>query len=191
MKPRAGQGGFTYLGLLLAVALVGAGLAATGSVWSVHAQREREAELLFAGDQIRAAIKRYYEEVPQGQQHRFPQRLDDLLLDRRWPTVRRHLRRIYLDPVTGSDWVLVSAPGGGILGVHSRSDAAPLKRQGFGRFDTAFEDAARLSDWRFVYRVEAEADDSAATQPAAPGALPTVPLSALPQFRPGGTSSAR
>ncbi len=187
------QRGFTYVGLLLAVALLGAGLAATGSLWSIHAQREREAELLFAGDQIRAAIKRYYEEVPLGQQHRFPQRLDELLLDRRWPTVRRHLRRVYLDPMTGSDWVLVPAPGGGILGVHSRSTAAPLKRQGFGRLDTAFEDAAQLSDWRFVYRV-AEEDGAEATQPAmagTAGALPSVPLSALPQFRAGTPSSAR
>jgi type II secretory pathway pseudopilin PulG len=185
-----GQRGFTYLGLLLAVALLGAGLAATGSLWSVHAQREREAELLFAGDQIRAAIRRYYEDVPLGQQHRFPQRLDDLLLDRRWPTVRRHLRRIYLDPVTGGDWVLVPAPSGGILGVHSRSAAVPLKRQGFGRLDTAFEDAVTLSDWRFVYRV-AEEEGAEATQPAAPGGLPTVPLSALPQFSPASPSSAR
>jgi type II secretory pathway pseudopilin PulG len=190
VRRRGGQRGFTYLGLLLAVALLGAGLAATGSLWSVHAQREREAELLFAGDQIRAAIKRYYEEVPLGQQHRFPQRLDDLLLDKRWPTTQRHLRRIYLDPVTGGDWVLVPAPSGGILGVHSRSTAVPLKRQGFGRFDTAFEEAATLADWRFVYRV-AEEEGAEATQPAASGALPTVPLSALPQFRPAGPSSAR
>lgn len=185
------QGGFTYIGLLLSVAIMGAGLAAAGSVWSVHAQREREAELLFAGDQIRQAIKRYYEDVPQGQQHRFPQRLDDLLLDKRWPGTQRHLRRIYLDPMTGStDWALVPAPGGGILGVHSRSTAAPLKRQGFGRLDTAFEDATTLADWRFVYRV-AEEDGADATQPAAAGALPTVPLSALPQFSPGGASNAR
>jgi type II secretory pathway pseudopilin PulG len=184
------QRGFTYLGLLLAVALLGSGLAATGSLWSVHAQREREAELLFAGDQIRQAVKRYYEDVPLGQRHRFPQRLDDLLLDRRWPTVRRHLRRIYLDPVTGADWVLVPAPGGGILGVHSRSTAIPLKRQGFGRLDEAFEDAATLADWRFVYRV-AEEDATAAPQAAAPGASPAMPLSALPQFSPGAGSSAR
>ena len=191
VRRRSAQRGFTYIGLLLAVALMGAALAATGSVWSVHAQREREADLLYAGDQIRAAIKRYYEEVPHGQQHRFPQRLEDLLLDRRWPTVQRHLRRLYLDPMTGSaDWALVPAPGGGILGVHSRSTAAPLKRQGFGRLDTAFEDAATLADWRFVYRV-AEEEGAEATQPAAPGALPTVPLSALPQFRTGAPSNAR
>ena len=191
MRGRSAQRGFTYVGLLFAVALMGAGLAAAGSVWSVHAQREREADLLYAGDQIRAAIKRYYEEVPQGQQHRFPQRLEDLLLDRRWPTVQRHLRRIYQDPMTGStDWALVPAPGGGILGVHSRSTAVPLKRQGFGRLDTAFEDAGTVADWRFVYRV-VEEDGAEATQPAAPGTLPTVPLSALPQFSPGTASNAR
>lgn len=180
------QRGFTYVGLLLAVALLGTALAAAGSVWSLHEQREREAELLFAGAQIRQAITRYYEDVPQGQQHRFPQRLDDLLQDRRWPTLRRHLRRLYLDPMTGSaDWGLVPAPGGGILGVYSRSASAPLKRHGFGRLDAGFEDAVALSDWRFVYRVpEPEEGAAEATQPA-------VPLSALPQFRPGAASSTK
>lgn len=185
-----GQGGFTYLGLLLAVALLGAGLAATGSLWSAQAQRERESELLFAGDQIRQAIKRYYEEAPLGQPNRFPQRLDDLLLDRRWPTLRRHLRRVYLDPATGADWALVPAPGGGILGVHSRSTAVPFRRTGFGRLDAGFEDAATLADWRFVYRV-AEPEGTAAMQPPAPGASPAVPLSALPQFVPGPASRLR
>ncbi|HVR50605.1 MAG TPA: type II secretion system protein [Pseudorhodoferax sp.] len=188
---RRSQRGFSYVGLLLSVALLGAGLAAAGSVWRVQLQREREADLLYAGAQIRQAIRQYYEGVPLGQPHRFPQRLEDLLLDRRWPTVRRHLRRLYLDPMTGStDWALLRAPDGGILGVHSRSGAAPLKRQGFGRLDTDFEDAAALSDWRFVYRLYDE-DDASATQPAPAGALPTVPLSALPQFRTGGASNAR
>lgn len=189
------QRGFTYLGLLLAVALLGAGLAGAGSVWSVHTQREREAELLFVGDQVRRAITAYYNEVPQGQPHRFPARLDDLLQDRRWPTTVRRLRRIYMDPMTGStDWATVPAPDGGILGVYSRSDKKPLKRHGFGRLDTAFEDAATLQDWRFVYRVFEEEGAAEATQPAASAAgLPTTPLSALPQFRgsPIGASKAR
>ncbi|WP_082498186.1 type II secretion system protein [Pseudorhodoferax sp. Leaf267] len=189
------QRGFTYLGLLLAVALTGAGLAAAGSVWSVHAQREREAELLYVGDQFRRAITAYYNDVPVGQRHRFPDKLEDLLLDKRWPTTNRHLRRVYVDPMTGStDWGIVPAPSGGILGVYSRSGAVPLKRQGFGRLDTAFEDAATLQDWRFVYRPFEEDGAAEATQAATTGpGLPTVPLSALPQFRasPGGASNAR
>lgn len=150
---RRPQQGFTYLGLLLAVTLLGAGLAAAGSVWSVHAQREREADLLFVGDQFRQAITAFYNDVPLGQRHRFPSRLDELLLDKRWPTTHRHLRRVYVDPMTGTtDWGLVRAPDGGILGVYSQSTAAPLKRQDFGRHYTAFEDASSLQDWRFVYR---------------------------------------
>lgn len=47
------QKGFTYLGLLFVVALMGIALAATGSLWVVERQREREQELLFVGDQIR------------------------------------------------------------------------------------------------------------------------------------------
>lgn len=176
------QRGFTYLGLLLSVALLGAGLAAAGSVWSVHAQREREAELLFVGNQYRRAITAYYNDVPLGQRHRFPARLDDLLLDKRWPTTNRHLRRLYADPMTGStDWGIVPAPSGGILGVYSRSSAVPLKRQGFGRHYEAFEDAATLQDWRFVFRPFEEEGDALAAQSST--GLPTVPLSALPQFR--------
>lgn len=164
---RHSQQGFTYLGLLLAVTLLGAGLAAAGSVWSVHAQREREADLLFVGDQFRQAITAFYNDVPLGQRHRFPSRLDELLLDKRWPTTHRHLRRVYVDPMTGTtDWGLVRAPDGGILGVYSQSTAVPLKRQDFGRHYTAFEDASTLQDWRFVYRpfdAESSEDGTAAT----------------------------
>jgi type II secretory pathway pseudopilin PulG len=181
---RHAQRGFTYLGLLLSVALTGAGLAGAGSVWSVHAQRERELELLFAGDQYRRAITAYYNEVPQGQSHRFPRRLEDLLQDKRWPTMKRHLRRLYIDPMTGSaEWATVVAPDGGILGVYSRSEAVPLKRHGFGRYYTDFEDAATLQDWRFVYRLFEEEPGAPEIDsgPASASGLPTVPLSALTQ----------
>ena len=46
------QGGFTYVGLLIAVALMGVGLAAYGELYSHAAQREKEAELLFIGGQF-------------------------------------------------------------------------------------------------------------------------------------------
>lgn len=172
---RQAQHGFTYLGLLLSVALLSAGLAAAGSVWSVHAQREREADLLFVGDQFRLAITTFYNDVPLGQRHRFPTRLDELLLDKRWPTTHRHLRRVYVDPMTGStDWGLVRAPDGGIMGVYSQSTAAPLKHQDFGRYYTAFEDASTLQDWRFVYRpfdAESSEDGNTAATAGAAGSV--------------------
>ncbi len=112
-EPRFRERGFTYLGLLYAVALSGVALAAAGTVWRLEAQREREADLLFAGDQIRQAVTAYRDRTPSGQQPAFPRSMGDLLDDRRWPTVKRHLRRVYRDPMTGStEWGLIDAPGG-------------------------------------------------------------------------------
>jgi type II secretory pathway pseudopilin PulG len=137
--------------MLIAVAVTGAGLAATGELWSQSRQREREQELLFAGNQFRQAIERYYQRTP-GAVKRYPAKLEDLLLDRRYPTVQRYLRRIYLDPMTGKrDWGLVEAPGGGIMGVHSLSGKTPIKISGFLARDRQFEGAASYRDWKFVY----------------------------------------
>jgi hypothetical protein len=64
----------------------------------------------------------------------------------------RHLRRIYADPMTGdADWVLVQAPDGGIMGVHSRSERAPVKTGNFLLQNTQFEQAQRYADWKFIH----------------------------------------
>ena len=65
------QGGFTYLALLIAVALIGIGLVAASEVWSQSRQREKEQELLFIGEQFRQAIGMYYERTP-GAVRRYP-----------------------------------------------------------------------------------------------------------------------
>jgi type II secretory pathway pseudopilin PulG len=141
-------GGFTYLGVLLAVALAGVALAAAATVWSTAAQREREAELLFVGDQYRRAIGSYFDASPGAKE--YPRSLGDLLEDRRLPVVRRHLRRPFPDPMTGeADWGVVRS-GDRIQGVYSRSGARPIKRAGFATADEAFAGAASYRDWRFV-----------------------------------------
>jgi type II secretory pathway pseudopilin PulG len=144
------QRGFTYLGLLFLVAVIGVGLTAVGLVWHTAIKRERERELLFVGEQYRLAIKRYYDASPGAKQ--YPRSLDDLLLDPRFPNVRRHLRRIYPDPITGGkEWELVSAPDGAILGVHSRSKDKPLKTAGFRPDFAAFAQAQSYADWVFAF----------------------------------------
>jgi type II secretory pathway pseudopilin PulG len=146
------QSGLTYIALLLAIALHGAVLAAAGSVWHTAQQREKERELLFIGDQFRRAIRAYAQSGP-GLKGQLPRTLDDLLLDPRFPGIKRHLRKIFVDPVTGkTEWGLVKTPDArAIIGVYSLSDEAPLKTSNFQPADQAFEGAARYADWKFVY----------------------------------------
>ncbi len=148
--PRAAEG-FTYLGVIFAVALMGTVLAATGTIWSHAAQREKEKELMHVGNQFRRAIGLYYERTP-GTVKRFPPDLKELMLDTRHLTVQRYLRRVYVDPITGKEeWGFVRSPDGGIMGVHSLSQAAPIKTGNFGKNNDRFMTAARYTEWQFVY----------------------------------------
>lgn len=157
------QRGFTYIGVLVFVALVGVALAGVGQLWSTNAKRDKEAQLLFVGDEFRRAIGSYYEGSPGV--HQFPQALEDLLEDRRLPVVRRHLRKIYVDPMTGgTEWGLVKN-GNAILGVHSLSQDKPLKTANFRAEDAPFEGSRAYADWTFAYRPA-----SAVSAPPAPGA---------------------
>jgi type II secretory pathway pseudopilin PulG len=165
MTRRAGESGFTYLTVLFVVAFMGLGMAMAGKVYRTTVLREREAELLWVGNQYRVAIEAYAKRGG----GLYPRALDDLLKDPRDPGVRRYLRRRYPDPVTGSDeWGIVKAADGGIMGVYSRSEEPPLKTAGFRIADTAFQDAAKYSDWKFVYT------------PGVPGAALPVPQTQAP-----------
>src|SRR5437764_12982888 len=61
--------GFTYLGVLLPVTIMGFGLAAFGELCSHAAQRDKEQELLFVGAQFRDAIASYYHRSPGGESY--------------------------------------------------------------------------------------------------------------------------
>ena len=144
-------GGFTYLAVLLLIAISTAALAATGVVWHQAGQREKERELLFVGDQFRQAIRLYYESTPGGVK-RYPTRLEDLLADPRQPTLQRYLRKIYRDPLTKeNNWGIVRSPEGGIMGVYSLSEEAPLKIGNFRQVDQAFENKSKYAEWQFIY----------------------------------------
>ena len=144
---RSRQRGFTYLGLLFLVVIVTLALAGVATVWHTIVQREREAELLFVGKQLSRAIESYYRQSPGGPQ--LPRSLEDLLLDERFPMVRRHLRRIYRDPMTGStEWGLVTL-GDRVAGIHSLSKDKPIKSAGLDR--PGFAEAESYEDWKFVF----------------------------------------
>lgn len=117
--------------LLLWIALSGAVLAAAGRSWSLDAQRQREAELAFRGRQIAQAIAAYAAPLNVNgcaNLVEYPRQLAELLEDRRCGLMRRHLRRLYDDPIGRSpQWGLVIVDER-IRGVHSRSTAAVLRK---------------------------------------------------------------
>ena len=143
--------GFTYIGVMVLVVLMGVALAAAGQVWHTLQQREKEQELLFIGQQFRLALDRYSKHTP-GQASRAPLTLEELLQDPRHPGVQRYLRKIYPDPMTGkAEWGLITGPGGQIYGVHSLSDDEPLKKSNFRLADKPFEGKMKYSDWVFMH----------------------------------------
>jgi len=163
--------------ILFIVAIMGGGLALVGEVWHTAAAREKEAELLYVGNQYRKAIERYYLNGPR----LYPRNLSDLLKDPRKPDTVRYLRRLYRDPVTGKDeWGILKAPDGGILGVYSQSNAAPFKQEGFRQRDQTFKGAPTYQEWRFLY----EPPVAAAAKPLpAPGSQAPAPQPAAPMLQ--------
>jgi type II secretory pathway pseudopilin PulG len=148
---RPGAGGFTYLGVLLLLAvivLVGTASLRLGVV--IH-RRAAEQALLEVGAEFSAALRSYARATPRGLPDA-PLTLQQLQKDPRFPGTVRHLRKIYFDPVTGTnEWGLVrDEQNNGIVGVYSLSKARPVKQ---AHFDSRFSDMdgkQAYSEWKFI-----------------------------------------
>jgi type II secretory pathway pseudopilin PulG len=143
--------GFTYIVVLMMIIIMGIMLGVAGQSWQTIMQREREEELLFRGQQIKAAIERWHTKPP-GQVQTNPalNDLKDLLKSPYSLQTVRYLRRLYTDPITGKEWnVVKEVPGRGIVGVFSSSDETPLKQANFPKGLEAFEGKTKYSDWKF------------------------------------------
>jgi type II secretory pathway pseudopilin PulG len=149
------MGGFTFLGLMMIIAIMGISLLAVGEVWHFAQKREKEQELLFVGDQYRRAFKSYYLHSPAAnKQQPYPVNLEDLLKDPRFPSTQRYLRKLYPDPLSGStEWGLLKNPNGGIFGVYSLSTETPIKQGNFRLADKDFNGKATYADWQFKHIV--------------------------------------
>lgn len=162
-RPRA-MHGVVLLALLLALAIGAIAAMAAVDVWAVTRQREREAELLFAGGEYRTAIRRYfYATSPRV----YPASFDELLEDKRFPIPIRHLRKLYRDPITGNtEWGAVRVADR-ITGVFSLSEAQPIKQEGFEPINSQFAGKASYRDWQFVVTLPSRATPrKSATDPA-------------------------
>jgi type II secretory pathway pseudopilin PulG len=146
------QRGFTLLAVMAAMLLLALGSQKVMWIVSQQAQREREAELLHIGAAFAQAIGTYYESSP-GTVKRWPANLNDLVEDKRFVGIRRHVRQVYIDPITrAEDWGLVRASDGGIAGVYSLSNAAPIRSGALMAGGVSLSAASRYTDWQFVYQ---------------------------------------
>jgi hypothetical protein len=118
-------------------------------------RRDAEEHLLDIGTEFQRALLSY-SRAGGGLATRGPKTLEELLRDPRFPNVRRHVRRIYADPLTGSsEWGLVRDPQGFIVGVYSLAPGRPIKASGFPREFVDFEKAKTYPEWVFGLRVGA------------------------------------
>ncbi|MCV2359129.1 type II secretion system protein [Paucibacter sp. TC2R-5] len=153
-RKRAAEG-FSYLGVLILVAVFG--LVGAASVKLAAAQHRRVAEqaLLETGAAFSQALASYARATPAGQADA-PPSLQDLLRDPRFPGTVRHLRKIFVDPMTGgNDWGLErDSDDGAIIAVFSLSCGKPLKIAGFdGRFPD-FNGKTFYREWKFKRPIE-------------------------------------
>ncbi len=184
------QRGFTYLGLIILVAIIGLVGAASLKATSLLQRAAAEEELLETGAAFSAALASYAAVTPPGQPPQ-PPTLQELLRDPRSPAVRRHLRKIFVDPITGkAEWgVMYLGDKVGVIGVYSLSDAKPLK---IANFDTRFlnmENREKISDWKFMMQQQAALTPPVPNRPTplrpAPGLTP--PPASTPAQDPFGT----
>lgn len=165
------ESGFAYLLVLLLVVLMGLGLGVAGTLWHTESQRLKESELLYIGEQYRQAISRYYN-AP-GLIKQYPKSLEALLLDTRQPTLTRHLRKLYPDPMTNKAWGLVVDPDSQqIRGVFSTAPGEPLKQHGFALNQREFEEAKTYAAWQFVVTPVPAPMPPKNSPPAEPNAKP-------------------
>lgn len=179
------QRGVTYVVVMFVIVLMGVSLTVVGKQWTVVKKRDQEAELMFRGTRIKAAIERYaadYEVMKATRPNRYPLSLEQLT-----QKPKRYLPVVYKDPITGQDFELIKV-GAEIRGVKSRSKEQPLEQ-------VKFKNAAAYNQVTFQV-------DGTAGQPCIPGPNPLnpfapsncppvgTPLSGVAQVpqSPGGTS---
>jgi type II secretory pathway pseudopilin PulG len=187
--------GATYLLLMLAIVLIGIASSVGAKQWKIMVQRELEADLLAHGIEIQTALVAYSAAMKKGRGGMgeiYPLTLEELIKQ-----PKPFLRKVYKDPMTGGDWDIVRDPAGRIIGVRSRSKAAPIKQHNFPIVVRQFEGMTSYNDW--IFRAQpltpgAPAGTSPAPPPSTtlPGATgtpsvpPLVPGSPVPAPLPGG-----
>lgn len=142
--------GFSYVWVLGALATLSIGMAALGPAWSEYSKRQREQELLRVGAIYANAISSYYADSP-GSLRTYPPSLESLLVDSRYIATRRHIRKLYADPLNPArPWGILTAPDGGVRGVYSQSNEVPFARTEIDLGVAVLPAARSYSEWKFT-----------------------------------------
>src|SRR5262245_17661916 len=95
-RDTSSEGGYAMVALLVGISIMAVALSVALPAWRTMAQREKEAELVFRGEQYARAIALYQRKSANA----FPPNMD-LLVDQKF------LRRKYKDPVTDDDFQIL------------------------------------------------------------------------------------
>lgn len=148
------QSGAAYLVVLFLIAAIAISLSVVSQHDATIQLREKERDWLFNGQQYQQAIKSYYEKSSDGIK-KLPTSLDELLLDKRFLQPVRHLRKLYPDPLTGGEWMIIRDEGNFIVGVYSASQIEILSKNLVKDFmsDEAVQSHA---DVKFIVKLETQ-----------------------------------
>jgi prepilin-type N-terminal cleavage/methylation domain-containing protein len=148
------QRGFSYVFVIFLLTMIAWFLMGSRALEINQLKREHERELLFVGRQFQTALASYAKSSDGSGPAAYPTSLNELLEDRRQFVLHRHLRKIFVDPMTrNKDWGLLMADGH-IVGVYSRAQGVPLKQDDFDPDEVGFADAKHYSDWVFGWQVQ-------------------------------------
>lgn len=143
------EDGYTYAAVLIVLVALALGAQVATIPAKSALVRNDEAELLFRGQAYIAALESYQNAI-EGDKS-LPQKLEELLDDRRAGR-RRHIRRLYDDPLTGGAWKILRNSEGRIHGVASTAPGAPRKKAFFPEGMARFASAKTYAGWEFVYK---------------------------------------
>lgn len=192
LQRQGGERGYAMAALLVTLAVMSVLMSAILPAWRHEARREKEAELVFRGEQYARAVALFRAK----NQNAFPPSVDVLVQG-------KFLRKKYLDPITNKEFDLIGAgtqtpanpgaqpPGGtrgatppaatppssigaggssmisgGIMGVHSKSQETSIR---------IYKGQSRYDQWNFVFTAmnRPGGNDPGALNPGGRGGAPT------------------
>ena len=174
-ETRSSERGFAMAGLLVTIALLSLAMSVAMPTWKTMAQREKEEELLWRGQQYDRAIQLYRKKnaAPGAPS------VDKLVEG-------RFLRKKYKDPITGGDFELVGVSQAG------NAPGVQQPQRGFGQLVGGVRSKSKAKSLRIVNGRSVYSDWQFTYVPWKPPGQPTTPGGAQPSgARPGQQPGTR